>query len=42
MSDNKYIFEIDKINYSYIDGGKKRIIINDLSYQFKKGTFYTI
>jgi putative ABC transport system ATP-binding protein len=36
------IFELEKLSYGYIDGGKKRIILNDLSFQFEKGKFYTI
>lgn len=40
MSD--YLFELDKLNYGYIDGGQKRMILKDLSYQFLPGKFYTI
>lgn len=36
------IFEIEKLSYGYIDGGKKRMILDNLSYQFEKGRFYTI
>jgi putative ABC transport system ATP-binding protein len=36
------IFELDHLFYGYIDGGKKRMILNDLSFQFEKGRFYTI
>lgn len=36
------IFELEQLSYGYIDGGKKRMILNDLSYQFEKGRFYTI
>lgn len=36
------IFELDNLSYGYIDGGKKRMILNDLSFQFEKGKFYTI
>lgn len=36
------IFELEQLSYGYIDGGKKRIILNDLSFQFEKGKFYTI
>ena len=36
------LFELKNISYSYIDGGKKRVILNDLSYAFEKGKFYTI
>jgi len=36
------IFELDNISYGYIDGGKKRNILNELSYEFERGKFYTI
>ena len=36
------ILTLDKINYGYIDGGYRREILKDLSYQFEEGTFYTI
>lgn len=36
------IFELENLSYGYIDGGKKRMILNDLSFQFEKGKFYTI
>ena len=36
------IFELEQLSYGYIDGGKKRMILSDLSYQFEKGKFYTI
>lgn len=36
------IFELEQLSYGYIDGGKKRMILNDLSFQFEKGKFYTI
>ncbi|MDF2941282.1 MAG: putative transporter ATP-binding protein [Herbinix sp.] len=36
------IFELEQLSYGYIDGGKKRLILNDLSFQFEKGRFYTI
>lgn len=36
------IFELEDLSYGYIDGGKKRMILNDLSFQFEKGKFYTI
>lgn len=39
---NKAIFELDQISYGYIDGGKKRMILSDLSYTFEEGKFYTI
>jgi putative ABC transport system ATP-binding protein len=35
-------FQLDKIVYSYIDGTKKRVILNDLSYDFSQGKFYTV
>lgn len=36
------IFELKDLMYSYIDGGKKRIILKELSYEFESGKFYTI
>lgn len=36
------LLSLDRINYGYIDGSKRRVILNDLSYDFKAGTFYTI
>ncbi len=36
------IFELEDLSYGYIDGGKKRMILNNLSFQFEKGKFYTI
>jgi putative ABC transport system ATP-binding protein len=36
------ILKLDNITYSYIDGGKKRVILNELSYEFERGKFYTI
>lgn len=39
---NSILFELENLSYSYVDGGKKRIILEDLSYQFEKGKFYTI
>lgn len=36
------LFELKQISYGYIDGGKKRMILDDLSYAFQKGVFYTI
>ncbi len=36
------IIELENLSYGYIDGGKKRMILNDLSFQFEKGKFYTI
>lgn len=34
--------ELENISYGYVDGNKKRMILNDLSYQFEKGKLYTI
>lgn len=39
---NAIVFELDRLSYGYIDGSKKRMILEDLSYQFEKGKFYTI
>ena len=36
------ILKLENINYSYIDGGYERVILNDLSYSFDEGKFYTI
>lgn len=36
------ILELENITYGYIDGVKKRIILDDLSFKFEKGRFYTI
>lgn len=36
------LLQLENISYGYIDGTKKRIILNDLSYNFEKGKFYTI
>jgi ABC-type antimicrobial peptide transport system, ATPase component len=36
------LFELKDISYGYIDGGKKRLILDNLSYTFEKGVFYTI
>lgn len=36
------LFELDNITYGYIDGTKKRVILDGLSYAFEKGKFYTI
>jgi putative ABC transport system ATP-binding protein len=35
-------FQLDQIVYGYIDGSRKRIILDQLSYDFAKGRFYTI
>lgn len=39
---DKTIFELKNLHYGYLDGGQKRMILKDLSYNFKKGKFYTI
>ena len=36
------ILELENINYSYIDGGYERQILQDLSYSFEEKQFYTI
>jgi putative ABC transport system ATP-binding protein len=36
------LFQLDHIVYGYIDGSKKRVILDELSYSFEKGKFYTI
>ncbi|NTW95428.1 MAG: ABC transporter ATP-binding protein [Erysipelotrichaceae bacterium] len=36
------LLQLENISYGYIDGTKKRIILNELSYNFEKGKFYTI
>ena len=36
------ILKLENLNYGYIDGGLKREILKDLSYEFEGGTFYTI
>lgn len=36
------VFELEKLSYGYIDGGKKRMILNELSYRFERGKLYTI
>jgi len=36
------MLELNKISYGYIDGNKKRMILDDLSYTFEKGKFYAI
>jgi putative ABC transport system ATP-binding protein len=36
------LFELQDIVYGYIDGSKKRVILDGLSYSFEKGKFYTI
>lgn len=39
---NTTVFELEHLSYGYIDGGQKRMILEDLSFQFEKGKFYTI
>ena len=36
------ILKLENICYGYIDGGFKREILKNLSYEFEEGTFYTI
>ena len=36
------ILKLENLNYGYIDGGYKREILKDLSYDFDEGKFYTI
>ena len=36
------LLKLENINYGYIDGGFKRQILKDLSYEFEEGKFYTI
>lgn len=36
------ILSLEHISYGYIDGNKKRMILNDLSYNFERGKLYTI
>ncbi len=36
------ILKLENINYSYVDGGMKRQILNNCSFEFEKGKFYTI
>ena len=40
MSGN--ILELDRISYGYADGGRKRMILDELSYTFEESRFYTI
>lgn len=39
---SEIIFQLNNISYGYVDGGKKRVILDDLSYDFERGKFYTI
>jgi len=36
------LLQLDHVCYGYADGNRKRTILNDLSYEFEKGKFYTI
>lgn len=36
------LLKLENINYSYVDGGMKRQILKDCSYEFEEGKFYTI
>lgn len=36
------ILKLENINYGYIDGGYRRDILKNLSYEFEEGRFYTI
>ena len=36
------LLQLDHVSYGYADGNRKRTILNDLSYNFEKGKFYTI
>lgn len=36
------ILRLENLQYSYIDGGFERNILNNLSFSFEKGKFYTI
>ena len=36
------LLKLDNLSYSYVDGQSKRTILNDLSYEFESGKFYTI
>ena len=36
------MLKLENITYSYIDGGNKRVILNNLNYEFEEGKFYTI
>lgn len=38
----KTILKVENINYGYVDGGFRREILKDLSYEFEEGKFYTI
>ncbi|MCL1788876.1 MAG: ABC transporter ATP-binding protein [Oscillospiraceae bacterium] len=36
------LIDVNQINYFYQDGDTKRYILNDISYSFERGKFYTI
>lgn len=36
------ILKVNNVSYSYADGKSKRMILDDVSYEFNKGMFYTI
>ena len=36
------LLKLENINYGYEDGGMRREILKDLSYEFEEGKFYTI
>ena len=36
------LLDVSNINYYYQDGDTKRFILNDISYSFERGKFYTI
>ncbi|MEG0176680.1 ABC transporter ATP-binding protein [Anaerorhabdus sp.] len=36
------MLKVENINYGYVDGGYRREILKDLSYEFEEGQFYTI
>lgn len=36
------ILKLNKVSYGYIDGSRKRTILDELSYTFEKGKFYSI
>lgn len=36
------LLQLDHVSYGYADGNRKRTILNDLTYNFEKGKFYTI
>ncbi len=36
------LLKVDNLNYSYVDGRNRRNILQNLSYEFEEGKFYTI